>query len=201
MLSADERLRFNVKFVQIEVTSDQSVNAARDTIEAAEGRLDSLVNNAGITGGVSLTDEDSVEVSIATIQDTINTNFIGTVRVCNTFLPILHKASGTPTILNISGDTASNRQISLAPTPMFFTPYNASKAAVNSYTITLAVYLKDAGFKINAATPGFTSTKLTGNRGKPAINGALASLPWVVLGEDGPNGKFFAEDGKTEPEW
>ena len=69
-----------------------------------------------------------------------------------------------------------------------FTAYNCSKAALNSYTIALAHELKEEGIKVNAVTPGLSSTRLSQYSGKTARAGAEVLLPWTLLEKDGPTG-------------
>ena len=72
--------------------------------------------------------------------------------------------------------------------------YSTSKAAVNSYTIALAHELMKDGIKVNAVSPGFTTTKLTNFNaaGKTARQGAETLLPWALLGKDGPTCEYCA---------
>jgi len=79
--------------------------------------------------------------------------------------------------------------------------YNTSKSAANSYTIALAQELKAEGIKVNAVTPGFTTTKLNHYTpgGKTIKAGAEVLLPWALLDKDGPTCRFIGGDGKEMP--
>ncbi|KAG6902417.1 hypothetical protein C0995_000343 [Termitomyces sp. Mi166 len=188
-----------VKLVQLDVTDIKSIVAAKDTIEKAEGKLDVLVNNAGIHStdvsslGVGLLDKDqnAITVSLDVIREAFEANFYGMIQTTQTFLPLLRKSSQA-VILNVTTDMASNNRQSKAD-DLHVVAYNTSKAAANSYTIALAFELRKDGIKVNAITPGFTSTKLNNFRegGKPVKAGAEIILPWSLLNEEGPTGRPF----------
>ncbi|KAJ7445653.1 hypothetical protein FB451DRAFT_1292724 [Mycena latifolia] len=190
----------DVKFVQLDVTDPASVDAAAAKIKKDEGRLDVLVNNAGISQmdkpmGATTTDLD-------TIRGAFETNFFGLVQTTTAFLPLL-RAAATPdtpaVILNVSTDMASN---SFMASPKGFlhatVAYNTSKAAANSYTIALARELEEAHIKVNAATPGFTTTKLNGFRpgGKTPEQGAQMLVEWCLMDKAGKTGAFAFDGGE-----
>ena len=106
-------------------------------------------------------------------------NLIGLVQTTTTFLPLL-RASQQAVILNVSSELASNSWQAAPNRRVSHAAYSASKAAVNSYTIALAQELQKEGIKVNAATPGFTSTQLTNFTayGKTTRQGAESLLPW-----------------------
>ncbi|KAF8073572.1 hypothetical protein FPV67DRAFT_753723 [Lyophyllum atratum] len=184
----------DVKLVQLDVTDLKSVAAAKDVIEKAEGRLDVLVNNAGV--GLLDKDQNALTVSLGVIREAFEPNFFGLIETTTIFLPLL-RASPQAVILNVSTDMASNNLQSKSDY-LHVVAYNTSKAAANSYTIALAHELRGEGIKVNAVTPGFTSTKLNGFRdgGKTVQAGAEILLPWALLDKDGPTGLFIDEHGK-----
>ncbi|KAL0581649.1 hypothetical protein V5O48_000350 [Marasmius crinis-equi] len=187
-LKADHGI--DVKSVILDVTNDQSVNNAKETIEKAEGRLDVLVNNAGIFPGFVVPSEFTVEM----LHKAFEVNYFGVVRVTTAFLPLIRKSSGKGIIANVSSGSGSHYNQSTFPER--YKPnvaaYYSSKAALNAYTIALAKELKEVGIRVNATTPGLTQTKMNnyfGNR--PAEEGARAMLPWATLDdEDGRTGMF-----------
>ncbi|KAJ7186052.1 hypothetical protein C8R46DRAFT_937710 [Mycena filopes] len=191
-----------VKFVQLDVTDSASIAAAAAKIQKDEGRLNVLVNNAGVSemhkmGKVSAADLDS-------LHTTFNTNFFGLIATTTAFLPLL-RASNSPevpsVILNVSSDMASN---GFMAGPKGFlheaVAYNTSKAAANSYTIALARELQAEGIKVNCATPGFTTTKINGFTpgGKTPEQGAALLVQWSLLGKDGQTGKFAFDGGEWQ---
>ncbi|KAF8158449.1 hypothetical protein B0H34DRAFT_674857 [Crassisporium funariophilum] len=187
----------NVKFVRLDITDVASIQAAQEKIAKEEGKLDVLVNNAGISR--MDTGLGAISISLDPIRETMETNFFGLIQTTLAFLPLLHKSTAGPaTILNVSTDMASNAYQARPEAQLHFVAYNTSKAAANSYTIALAHELREEGIKVNAVTPGFTSTKLNffAPGGKSIKEGAETLVPFALLEEDGPTGKFFDEHGK-----
>ena len=121
----------------------------------------------------------------------METNFFGLVQTTITFLPLVRKATNA-VILNVSMDMASNTIQSRPDAKMHIVAYNTSKAAANSYTIALAQELKAEGIKVNAVTPGFTTSKLNHYLpgGKTTKASAEVLLPWALLDKDGPTCMF-----------
>ncbi|MCS5717562.1 SDR family NAD(P)-dependent oxidoreductase [Herbiconiux sp. CPCC 205763] len=180
------------KFVQIDVTDDESVAAAAQTIRDQAGRLDVLVNNAGIWDG-----RIGVEgLTGATALAEFDTNAISVVRTIQAFLPLL-RSSDNPVVVNVSSGLGSfwavtnpERGESHYPT----ISYSASKAAVSMLTVEYAKALPE--IKINVADPGFTSSDLTGNTaGQTIAEGAEAIVQLATIGKDGPTGTFHEATG------
>ncbi|KAF8972270.1 hypothetical protein BDZ97DRAFT_2070833 [Flammula alnicola] len=189
------------KFVLIDVTKPPTVEAAKETIEKAEGRLDILVNNAAISGFSE--SQNATSASIPDIRDVMETNFYGVIQTTITFLPLLRK-SPNGVILNISSELGSNSYQARPENKFQLVAYSTSKVALNSYTIALAHELKKEGIKVNVATPGYVSTQMNdygshGAGGKTIKEGAFALLPWILLDKDGPTGKFFDSKGEEFP--
>jgi NAD(P)-dependent dehydrogenase (short-subunit alcohol dehydrogenase family) len=106
-------------------------------------------------------DQNATTIDVTLIRETMETNLYGLIETTKAFLPLLRKSTtGAPVILNVSTDMASNSYQARPDAGIHVVAYNTSKAAANSYTIALAHELKSEGFKVNAVTPGFTSTKL-----------------------------------------
>ncbi|KAJ6608256.1 hypothetical protein B0H10DRAFT_527230 [Mycena sp. CBHHK59/15] len=190
----------DVKFVQLDVTDTESIKAATSTIEKAEGKLNVLVNNAGISEmGKS---KGAANVDVAVIRSAFEANFFGLIQTTTALLPLL-RASSTPNapsvILNVSTDMASNTFMA-GPNSFLHEeiPYNTSKAAANAYTIALAHELKGEGIKVNCATPGFTTTRLNGFApgGKTPEQGAQMLVEWALLDKDGKTGLFVNDAGE-----
>jgi NAD(P)-dependent dehydrogenase (short-subunit alcohol dehydrogenase family) len=190
-LEAVEKLKaeglHNVEYIQLDVASEESVNAARAKITS----LDVLINNAGISGSAP---QNALGVSIEQLQRVYDTNIYGVVRVTQAFIDLLKKAP-EPRIVNVS-----SRQGSLTLAADFSSPYKAiayhsSKAALNMYTIHLAYELKDTAFKVNAVCPGFTDTDFNNHRGTGTVKDAGARIvKYAMIDQNGPTGKFFCEE-------
>ncbi len=180
------------RFVQIDVTDDDSVAAAVSDVKAHEGHLDVLINNAGIPGR-------RAPVPELTAQDALlvfDTNVVSIVRVTNAFLPLLH-LSASPIVVNVSSGMGSfaatqdpNRVESQVVAPL----YSASKAAVTMLSTIYAKALPE--LRINVADPGFTGTDFNNHRGTQTVEeGTDAIVALATLGPDGPTGTFQDRNG------
>ena len=180
--------------VPLDVTDDASAAAAAALIEDSTGRLDVLVNNAGITGGAPQTPST---VDPATIRAVVETNVIGVIRVTNAMLPLLRR-SPSPRIVNVSSSVGS---LTLQSTPGAETgpvaaAYSPSKSFLNAVTVQYAKELRDTNILINAGCPGFVATDLNGFRGvRTPEQGAAIAIRLATLPDDGPTGAFFDDAG------
>ncbi|WP_131736218.1 SDR family oxidoreductase [Actinomadura roseirufa] len=182
--------------VPLDVTDDASVTAAAALIEERHGRLDALVNNAGVTGGMP---QNPTAVGVAAIRAAVETNVIGVVRVTNTMLPLLRR-SPSPRIVNMSSTVGSlTRQTSSAgqeTTGPLSAAYSPSKTFLNAVTIQYAKELHGTNILINAACPGYVATDLNGFRGvRTPEQGAAIALHLATLPDNGPTGGYFDDAG------
>jgi len=188
----------DVRFLAIDLTAPASITAAAAAISEGYGRLDVLVNNAGITDQA---DGPPSSCSMTSVRRIFDTNFFGSVAVTQAMLPLLRR-SAAGRIVNVSsglGSLTHNADPSWEFARVKLLGYNASKTALNMLTVQLAAELRDAGIKVNAADPGYTKTDLNGQRGTQTIpQGAAAAVHLALLGNDGPTGGFFSA-GRTEP--
>ncbi len=147
--------RDGIRHVTADVTDETSVNAAVAQVLAAEGRIDILVNNAGfgISGAAEFTD-------VAEAQRQLDVNFWGMVRLTRAVLPIM-RAQGSGRIVNTSSVAA------VTPIP-FQTYYSVSKAAINSFTMSVANEVRPYGITLCAVMPGDTCTGFTDARSRSA---------------------------------
>jgi NAD(P)-dependent dehydrogenase (short-subunit alcohol dehydrogenase family) len=179
--------------VPLDVTDDASVTAAARLIEERAGRLDVLVNNAGVTGGMPQT---PTTVDPAAIRAAVETNVIGVIRVTNAMLPLLRR-SASPRIVNMSSTVGSlTLQATGAETGPISAAYAPSKSFLNAVTIQYAKELRDTNILINAGCPGFCATDLNGFRGvRTPEQGAAIAIQLATLPDDGPTGGFFDDAG------
>jgi NAD(P)-dependent dehydrogenase (short-subunit alcohol dehydrogenase family) len=184
-----------VEFIPIDVTSQSSVDHAAAEVERRHGRLDMLVNNAG----VALDWFPGSELSVDMLQKTFETNVFGVFRVTKALLPLLRK-SKHGRIVNMSSGLGS---LTRNADPYFPVPsknmllaYCSSKAALNMITVHFANELKDAGIKVNAADPGFTATDMNQHRGERTVEqGAATPVRLALLSDDGPTAAVFGNEG------
>jgi NAD(P)-dependent dehydrogenase (short-subunit alcohol dehydrogenase family) len=183
------------RFIELDVLREETIRAATATIEAAHGRLDVLVNNAGIAdrgdGPPSRADLDAV-------RRTLLTNFVGPAAVTQAMLPLLRR-SPAGRIVNVSsglGSLAQNADQAWAYAPVKLLGYNASKASLNMLTVQLAFEFKDTPIKVNSADPGYTATDLNDHRGTQTVEeGAAEAVRLALLPADGPTGGYFSSAG------
>lgn len=188
----------NVKFVLLDVTKLTTIDAARATVEAAEGRLDVLVNNAAVSANAQ--DHRTSSLSANILRSTMETNFYGVVETTSAFMPLIRN-SENPVILNVTSGLGSNTWMTTPDAPRHYAAYSATKAALNSYTIHLAHDLATEGVRVNAVTPALTSTRLTGyvKGADTPRDAAQGMLHLALLQKDGPTGKFFGPKGEEFP--
>ncbi|GIF03949.1 SDR family oxidoreductase [Actinoplanes siamensis] len=180
--------------VPLDVTDDASVAAAARLIGDRFGRLDVLVNNAGITGGGP---QEPTVVDPAIIRTVVETNVIGVIRVTNALLPLLRR-SASPRIVNMSSSVGSLTRQSTpgAESGPIAAAYSPSKTFLNAVTVQYAKELADTNILINAACPGYCATDLNGFRGyRTAEQGAATAIRLATLPDGGPTGSFFEDAG------
>jgi len=199
--AAVERLRAaggDVHGITLDVTAADTIARAAEEIAARYGRLDVLVNNAGITG-----DERQIPGAgtdaLAEVRRVFETNVFGVVAVTEAMLPLLlHSPAGR--VVNVSGRGGSLTAMA-APNGEFadlppLLGYPASKAAVNAVTTQYAKHLRRNGILVNAVCPGHTATEGNGFTGdRTAEQGAAITVRMATLGQDGPTGAFVDENG------
>jgi NAD(P)-dependent dehydrogenase (short-subunit alcohol dehydrogenase family) len=184
--------RLGGRFVQLDVTDDDSVQAAADAVRAEAGHLDVLVNNAGITG-VPKTPGDVTGADMLHVYDT---NVFGPVRVTRAFLPLLQE-SDNPVVVNVSsglGSLAAVTDPSRVEFHVKLMDYNSSKAAL---VMVNTMYAKEfPGIRFNAVDPGYTATDFNDHGGyKTVEQGAEILVRMALIGADGPTGGFFDDEG------
>lgn len=181
--------------IQLDVTKKEDINKVVTTIDVAYGKLDILVNNAGIIQGETFAGVNSTaDVSESDMRDTFNTNLFGVVNLTQRLLPLIRK-SDAGRIVNLSSVLASISLQADEQSPIFSSKsfaYNASKTALNQFTVHLAGALRDTNIKVNSAHPGWVKTELGGEGAPMSVRvGAKTSVDLATLPQDGPTGKFI----------
>ncbi len=181
------------RFVQIDVTDDESVAAAAADVEKHEGAIDVLINNAGIHGPAG----DPSELTGRDVLSVFDVNLAGVVRATTAFLPLLRR-SPDPVIINVSsamGSLAATHDPGRPESGYVAPVYTASKAALTMLTTQYAKAL--TGIRVNAADPGYTATDLNGNSGPQTVTEGTDAI--VALATEGPGhgtGRFADRDGE-----
>lgn len=188
---------YDIRVLAIDVTSDESVRAASSLVRTEDGKLDVLINNAGILGGQPTAPS---EQPVDDIREVYETNVFGAIRVTQAFLPLL-KAAGHANIVMVSSGLGSLGWLS-DPTNQFYgvnvLGYNSSKSALNAVTVSLAKELAEAGIKVNSADPGYTATDFNGHSGYRTVEQAAAGIVWLANQDrSGPTGGFYFEQSQV----
>ncbi len=188
----------NIKAIEIDVTNPESILAAKNIVENEQGKLDILINNAGILG---VNPQTAAETSVDDIKEVFETNFFGVISVTQAFLDLLKK-SDSPRISNITSGLGS---LTLHSDPSWkyyqvkAAAYGPSKSALNAYTIVLAYELRDLPFKVNAIDPGYTATDFNHHSGPGSVESAASFIiKHTLTDENAPTGQFYSNDIEDE---
>jgi NAD(P)-dependent dehydrogenase (short-subunit alcohol dehydrogenase family) len=181
----------DVESIVLDVNDAKSIAAAVKEVGAKHGRLDILINNAGI--GI---DDHAKKVSEQTMESwrkTFDTNVFGLIAVTQGFLPLLAK-SDAGRIVNLTSILGSLTLHSDPKSPIYsfkVPAYNVSKTAVNAWTVHLAYELRDSKIKVNAVHPGHVKTDMGGAAAPMEVaDGAKTGVAMALIGPDGPNGSY-----------
>jgi NAD(P)-dependent dehydrogenase (short-subunit alcohol dehydrogenase family) len=186
----------NIEAIQLDVTDQESINTARETIGEKREVLDVLVNNAGISGGFP---QSALDATIDQFKTVYETNVFGVVRVTQAFIDLLKK-SPEPRIVNVTSAMGSLSLATDHPDFPKMAVYQSSKSALNMYTVNLAYELRELPFKVNMVCPGYTKTDFTGHQGTSTVEQAGQRIAkYALIGQDGPTGKYISEEYFPEP--
>lgn len=193
--AAAARIDGAARAVQLDVTDQQSVDAAAALLRNEYGRLDLLVNNAA----VSISDATATRTSTDTMRTTYETNVFGVVAVTNAMLPLLRR-SPAARIVNVTSGLGSTATLANpdAPWPPDITlqlSYNSSKAALNALTVIYAQELSPEGIRVDAVTPGFCATDLNDHQGFMTPAQGAATVVGVLLDESSDTCRFLGAEG------
>jgi NAD(P)-dependent dehydrogenase (short-subunit alcohol dehydrogenase family) len=205
--------------IQLDITDAASIAAAADRVRAEQGRLDLLVNNAGISNtrraaasAEQLADPTFFEeyarsgtaskASLDEMRAVWDVNVFGTLAVYQAMLPLLREGVDAR-IVNVSsgvGSLSTNADPNYPYHSMFGVIYPASKAAENAITLAIMIELEDTDIKVNLVSPGFTATNLNNFAGTETVeDGSREVVRVALLGPDGPSGTFTRWENATIP--
>ena len=186
---------FDAEFILLDVDDAKTHTSAAQYVEENYGKLDVLINNAGINldeeanGGYVPASQTSSEI----FRKTFDTNFFNTIEVTQSFVPLLKK-SDAGRIVFLSSGLGSLTLHSDPNSPIYnwkIPAYDISKTALNGYAVHLAHELKDTNIKVNAAHPGSVVTDMNPTGDLTVEEGAKTSVDLATLPADGYTGKFI----------
>lgn len=194
----------DVHALTLDVTNPATVAEAAKQIDERFGRLDILINNAGITGSGQVSPDQAHDqipstVEVDMVRAVFETNVFGVIAVTNAMLPLLRRSSAAR-IVNVSSHAASMTLLSDPDGPFAgllpSAAYTPSKAALSALTVQYANELRKDGILVNAVAPGYVDTDSNNHTGflTPA-QGAAVLVRVATVAEDGPTAGFFGEDG------
>ena len=188
-----EKLGVEAYPLQLDVTNEADREAVAQYFEEKFGKLDILINNAGITSPTGLGNVTS-QVTDEDLLTVFTTNLFAVVALTRDLLPLIKKAPAGR-IVNLSSILGSLTLHADSKSPIYNSKpfaYDASKSALNAYTIHLAHELKDTPIKVNSAHPGWVKTEMGTDAAPMEIpDGAKTSVALATLGADGPSGQFL----------
>jgi NAD(P)-dependent dehydrogenase (short-subunit alcohol dehydrogenase family) len=195
---AEQKLKtegLDVEFIPLDVDDPKTHESAAKYIEETFGRLDILINNAGI-----YIDENengnhvqASKTSLDVFRRTFETNFFNIIGLTQALVPLVKKSdAGRIVFLSSLLGSLTHHSDPNSPIYNWKTPaYNISKTALNGYAVHLAYELKDTPIKVNTAHPGSVVTDMNANGQIPVEEGAKTSVQLATLPADGYNGKFI----------
>ena len=196
-VAALKQMGVDAEYLHYDAELAASPQAVAAALETRFGRLDVLVNNAGILKETLVGQNNSLTVDQDTLRTTFEANFFAVVALTQALIPLLQR-SPSGRIVNLSSILGSQTLHSSANSPIEVAKglaYNASKSALNMFTIHLAHALKDSNIKVNSAHPGWVKTELGGEHAPMEISDSWkTSVRLATLPADGPSGAYFHED-------
>jgi NAD(P)-dependent dehydrogenase (short-subunit alcohol dehydrogenase family) len=184
----------DVDAIQFDITKAADYKEAYGYFDKNFGRLDILINNAGISLEPFMAPNNASTVSQSVLHQVFDTNFFGTVELTQVLLPLIKKAPAGR-IVNLSSILGSLTLHADPNSPIYGAKalaYDASKAALNAFTIHLAHELRDTKIKVNSAHPGWVKTDMGTDAAPMELpEGAKTSVALALLPVDGPNGSYI----------
>ncbi|MBV9507772.1 MAG: SDR family oxidoreductase [Acidobacteriia bacterium] len=186
-----------VRPVTLDVTRPETIASAASEIDSSYGKLDVLVNNAGIA--MEWQSKPS-NVPLASVRQVYETNLFGVIALTQAMVPLLLR-SPAARVVNVSSSLGSlcltsdpNSELS----KFLALAYNSSKSALNAVTVQFANEFRGTSMKVNAVCPGYVATDLNNNSGpRTPEQGAQIAIRMATLPEDGPTCGYFDDNGRV----
>ena len=174
----------SIRWVALDVADQASIDRLAGEISSDPGRLDALVNNAGVYGGP----EGAADYDLETAHEVLETNLFGAWRLAQAVLPLL-RDSGHGRIANVSSGAGQLSDMNGGRAA-----YRVSKAALNALTRTLASDEEGSGVLVNTMCPGWVKTDMGGDSAPRSVEQGADTAVWLAtLPDDGPQGGFFRD--------
>jgi NAD(P)-dependent dehydrogenase (short-subunit alcohol dehydrogenase family) len=175
--------RIGATWLPLDVAEGESVGEAADWVRAEYGRLDVLINNAGV-----LLDEESgvLDFDESAVLATLQANLLGAWRMAAAFVPLMRKGGR---IVNISSGAGQ-----LSRMGVWAPAYSVSKAALNAHTLQLSLALKGGGISVNAVCPGWVKTRMGGSGARKSVEDGADTPVWLATEAPASlTGRFFRD--------
>lgn len=183
-----EQVGGEIEVLELDVSSAESIQAVAEQIKSKYGRLDVLVNNAGVFLDKQKDENSVFKVSVDTIQQTLQTNLYGPLQLIQQLVPLMQKQS-YGRIVNLSSGMGQLNDMGGGSTA-----YRISKTSLNALTKIVHAELKSDQIKINSVCPGWVKTDMGGENAKRSVTQGADTAVWLAtLNANGPNGGFFRD--------
>ncbi|MDQ3302708.1 MAG: SDR family oxidoreductase [Actinomycetota bacterium] len=183
--TAAEGIDGEVVVRRLDVTDERGIQNLAHEVEEEFGRLDVLVNNAGVSMDSG---RRGVNADLDVVRETLELNLFGAWRLCEAFVPLMQR-NNYGRIVNVSsGMGALNEMGGGSPA------YRVSKTALNALTRILASELRGSGILVNSVCPGWVRTDMGGSGAARSVEEGADTLVWAAtLADNGPTGGFFRD--------
>ena len=180
---AAEKLDGEVHARQLDVTDEEGVNRLAESIEEEFGRLDVLVNNAGISNDDG---QSGVEADLDRVREAMEANLFGAWRLSKVAIPLMQR-HGYGRIVNISSGLGALEDMGGGQPA-----YRISKTSLNALTRILSSELRGTGILVNSVCPGWVQTDMGGSNASRTVEEGADTPVWAAtLQDSGPTGGFF----------
>lgn len=180
---------YQAQAIELDVNSSSDIERARAYVKKKFGRLDILINNAGVINGTA----DCIDTEIVDLKDTMQTNFIAPFELTQKFLPLLAK-SKEGRVINVSSSMGAFTAMGRG-----YASYRISKTALNAFTVVLARDLVGTDIKVNAICPGWVKSDMGGEMATRTLAQGADSAVWLAIKKKVGTGKLFRD--RKEISW